>query len=635
MAAAAAASTPPAPTSNGIPAALSSNKAVLSEDEFAFACLMASEMGQGHIFESWPAPGEEDDSKKRLVQQCLKLDRQYPNGLSQYVKNAIGLLESSRAGKNPYEGWSPAVPDGERLTYGTAAFDAAEVRGMEAMHEAAFVIVAGGLGERLGYHGIKVALPVETTTGTCYLGKYCQHILALQAKCNEMSGDRTSAVQLPLCIMTSGDTHDKTVRLLTENQNFGMEDGQITLVKQELVPALMDNNARFALSESDSFSIQTKPHGHGDVHMLLHMKGLASRWAEQEGRKWIVFFQDTNGLVFRSVPAAVGVSAANDFALNSLTVPRKPGEPVGGICKLVGAAEKSLTINVEYNQLDPLLRATTGSGDVAAEGTNFSPYPGNINVLVFHAPTYNTILKKSGGSIPEFVNPKYKDEAKTKFKKPTRLECMMQDFPKLFGAEHRVGFTQIERWLSFSAVKNNPTDARAKYDKTGFAESASTGEASAYYFGRRVLSSHGVKVTDSGPLVEYGGIPTMTGSKVVITPRFGTTSAEIRSKFPSPENVSISDRSSLVLDGANITVRSLTLDGALVVRAIDGANVVINGSVEMNAGWTFAPVAFDDDSVEEKYRIRGYTPGDRVAEKVYDVKEPGSYVIGPTGLVKH
>ena len=31
-----------------------------------------------------------------------------------------------------------------------------------------------------------------------------------------------------------------------------------------------------------------------------------------------------------------------------------------------------------------------------------------------------------GGLVPEFVNPKYADAAKNKFKKPTRLECMMQ-----------------------------------------------------------------------------------------------------------------------------------------------------------------------------------------------------------------
>lgn len=38
-----------------------------------------------------------------------------------------------------------------------------------------------------------------------------------------------------------------------------------------------------------------------------------------------------------------------------------------------------MVINVEYNQLDPLLRATGhADGDVNCE-TGFSPFPGNIN----------------------------------------------------------------------------------------------------------------------------------------------------------------------------------------------------------------------------------------------------------------
>lgn len=38
-----------------------------------------------------------------------------------------------------------------------------------------------------------------------------------------------------------------------------------------------------------------------------------------------------------------------------------------------------MVINVEYNQLDPLLRATINpEGDVNCE-TGFSPFPGNIN----------------------------------------------------------------------------------------------------------------------------------------------------------------------------------------------------------------------------------------------------------------
>ena len=40
-------------------------------------------------------------------------------------------------------------------------------------------------------------------------------------------------------------------------------------------------------------------------------------------------------------------------------------------------------------------------------------------------PEYLDILSKTGGIIPEFVNPKYANDEKTIFKTATRLECMM------------------------------------------------------------------------------------------------------------------------------------------------------------------------------------------------------------------
>ena len=45
--------------------------------------------------------------------------------------------------------------------------------------------------------------------------------------------------------------------------------------------------------------------------------------------------------------------------MNSVCVPRKPGEAMGAICKLVNNknSEKEIVINVEYNQLQPLLTA--------------------------------------------------------------------------------------------------------------------------------------------------------------------------------------------------------------------------------------------------------------------------------------
>ena len=129
-------------------------------------------------------------------------------------------------------------------------------------------------------------------------------------------------------------------------------------------------------------------------------------------------------LAFKAIPAALGVSERLGLVMNSLTVPRSPGEAAGAICSLVREGAPPLVINVEYNQLDALLK-TNGDGDTADE-SGYSPYPGNVNTLVLSLAPYAKALEATGGSMPEFVNPKYANAERTQFKKPTRLECMMQ-----------------------------------------------------------------------------------------------------------------------------------------------------------------------------------------------------------------
>lgn len=74
------------------------------------------------------------------------------------------------------------------------------------------------------------------------------------------------------------------------------------------VPALKDSEARLATLDKDPFTLDTKPHGHGDVHHLLLRNGLTKQWVE-EGRRWVFFLQDTNALVVNSVLPALGISA--------------------------------------------------------------------------------------------------------------------------------------------------------------------------------------------------------------------------------------------------------------------------------------------------------------------------------------
>ncbi len=63
---------------------------------------------------------------------------------------------------------------------------------------------------------------------------------------------------------------------------------------------------------------------------------------------------------------------------------------MGAICKLVNEEDstKEIVINVEYNQLDSLLKAKWNpEGDIKNE-LGYSHFPGNTNTLVFKIPEY-------------------------------------------------------------------------------------------------------------------------------------------------------------------------------------------------------------------------------------------------------
>ena len=64
--------------------------------------------------------------------------------------------------------------------------------------------------------------------------------------------------------------------------------------------------------------------------------------------------------------ATTGASKALDLDVNSFCVARAPGEAIGGIMTLTHADGRAMTVNVEYNQIDALLKATVEPrGDVA------------------------------------------------------------------------------------------------------------------------------------------------------------------------------------------------------------------------------------------------------------------------------
>lgn len=569
--------------------------------------LCSEELGQSHLLDGYGngdggnGSGSDDGNLRSLCSQLIKLNRGYPGGLRSYILKARILLQDSKEGANPLDGWSPSIPKGESFVVGTDKYHETEKIGMGLLGKVGFVLVAGGLGERLGYTGAKIGLPTESTTGTLYLQYYASYILAIEKR-------TTPKRMLPLCIMVSNDTREPTLRLMKDNKCFGLKRRQIYIITQgDGVPALIDNDARFAIDPDDPFKIITKPHGHGDIHALLYKNRVTKEWQDKLGIEHIVLFQDTNGLAFHTLPLLLGVSLQHGFLMNSLCVPRKANQAIGGITKLQNVSTgQERTVNVEYNQLDPLLRTTEEfkDGDANSPTTGYSPFPGNINQLVFQLDGYNKVLERTKGVMPDFVNPKYKDSTKTLFMKPTRLECMMQEFPTILIDEEStlVGFTQAESNICFSPVKNSVTDGVALQTKGTPAGTAATGEADQYAAQRIFLRSHGCKIEEAEPSV-YNGIKVTPGPAIVLKPDFVSCPGDLKTKFPSPEKVAISSRSTLIVKGSDVIIESLQLDGCLVVEADLGEKLTIKDKVVKNKGWHQVPV---NDSEVEVVRMRGF-----------------------------
>ena len=507
---------------------------------------LLKETNQTEIIEKYKNSKEED--KKSFIEQFNSLEKATPGGIKDYLKRAKILLEDSKNNVNPFKDYTPQVPLGFDIKVGSDQFYELDKLGFSEIENTVFVLVAGGLGERLGYPDIKIGIETDLITKRKFIEIYIEFIKAFEDRIKKNKKMEENWF-IPLCIMTSDDTHKKTLELLEKYKNFGLRENQISIVKQEKCPAIIDNECHLALMK-DKLLIETKPHGHGDIHYLLYKSGKVRDWISQ-GKKYLVLFQDTNILAFNCIPSAIGSSIKLKLDINSICVPRKPKDAIGAICKLVKNDGTSFTNNVEYNQLDSLLREKYNKEGDVPNKDGISDFPGNINIIVFKLDTYIKALEETKGLIPEFVNPKYTDETRTKFKSPTRLECLMQDLPKLLKSGENVGFTSYERWFCFSACKNNLNDACNKLKKNQSPESAFSVEQDIFIFNRKIMEIIGkleIEETEKPNEVDIEGCKIKFGPKIIIYPDFAPTVTELKEKLMDMKNkIKMTNNSTLVL----------------------------------------------------------------------------------------
>ncbi len=544
------------------------------------------------------------------------------------------------------EGYKPHIASGTDLEGKMDEYIKLSNDGIKYANKMAVVLVAGGVGDRLGFNGIKAGIPLSILNEVPYLGLYAKTILAMQKESNKINGEDR---KIPFVIMTSADTHDKTIQLLKEKNNFGL-DGlsvnpskedvvagnvkQIIILQQGMVPAVSNNNADFILKEDDVYSLQVKPHGHGDIHVLIHDAGLAEYW-NKIGVEQSVFIQDTNGQVVNGILPGLAVSEEKDFDLNFLTVSRDAGEAAGSIVDMK-QGDQTITMNVEYNELDPLLKSIGKPGDVADPVTGKSPYRANLNVFIVKNSTYEQKLNETGGVFGEFINPKYdpSDPTREKFLKPTRSETMMQDYAKFLTQGEKVGFTNFDKRDVFSPVKNSIAGAQGKVKSNNYPDSMATGEGDYYKFGRKVLSDAGVKINVEGAIAVSQGVSYDGGAKVILSPEFAVNVNEAKEKI---KGGSVSDRSVLIVNGENVKLENVNIDGTLIINVVEGASLTVSNLDVSNEGWEFVNLSdkeMNDPNVPESLKIRGYKLV-KSGQKVINITKPGKWKVGADGKVDY
>jgi len=118
------------------------------------------------------------------------------------------------------------------------------------------------------------------------------------------------------------------------------------------------------------------------------------------------------------------------------------------------------------------------------------------------------------------------------------------------------------------------------------------------------------------------------GPRIIICPAFSISQEELQAKV---QGGSITKRSSLVLEGENLKINNLNLDGALVIRTGKDCDVTVQDLTVQNKGWEVREL---EDGVDypEHIRIRGYVMEKHEAMEIL-IQEPGKYVVDKNGIV--
>jgi UDP-N-acetylglucosamine/UDP-N-acetylgalactosamine diphosphorylase len=447
--------------------------------------------GQEHLLAFWHQLNA--DQQRQLAQQIDQIDIDLFRDLQAEFR---GGASGEKAAKTQWaELASRAVPppamrlDGSGVRFSP---DAARAVGAELLRagQVGMILVAGGLGTRLGFDQPKGLYPLGPLSNRTLFQIILEQLLAVT---------RRYRVRIPLYVMTSPATDEITRHYLAENRWFGLPVDDCTIFCQGTMWATDDRFERILLESPGSLFLG--PDGHGGMLAALAKSGCLAE-AQQRGIRHFFYGQIDNPLLQVCDELFMGSHVLAGSEMTTQVVPkREPLERVGNVVSIDGKV-----MVIEYSDLpEEFARQTTAHGTLKLWAGNLAVHALDVdflaraahqkNALPFHQAKKKVRCLNAAGEIIEPDTPN-----------ASRFEKFIFDLLPL--AKNAL-VVEADAAEAFAPVKNSDADAT---------DNPSLAKAAMMATDRRRLRAVGVQIPDDIP--------------VEINPLWADSIDEIRTKLP-------------------------------------------------------------------------------------------------------
>lgn len=318
--------------------------------------------------------------------------------------------------------------------------------------EVAILLLAGGMGTRLGSDNPKGMFNIGKTKEVFIFQRLFENALKIVERCGKF---------IPFFIMTSEKNNDVTVKFLEEKNFFGYDKNYVRFFVQEMAPCV-DLDGKVLLEEKGR--VATSPNGNGGWFNSLLKNKKAKQMLDDFGIKWINMFGVDNVLQVIADPVFIGATISGNYQVGAKVIRKvSPEEKVGVVCKKDGRPSV-----IEYVDI---------SEELANETDENGERVYNFGVILNYLFNVDTLYKIKDNQLPVHVVTKkveYVDD-KGVLIKPTepnahKFELLCVDLVEFAGT--CLPF-EVVREKEFAPIKNKTgvdsvESAQALLEKNGY-----------------------------------------------------------------------------------------------------------------------------------------------------------------------